>query len=226
MRAAAPAAAPPPLPPAPAAPPEPPAPGPDDDLADILRRLTDDEDATASSPGVGAALTRPTDVTRPERPVAAIIESDGGIDFRPEFASYGARLVGLAIDTVVASVLLVPGVAMIASGSTLVVLAGFVVALAGFVVATAWYATAVARTGQWIGGRVTKTRVVDARNGRYVPVATAATRYVVRSVVSPILLFGFLMAFTNSDRRTFHDTVAGTIVTRRPRERWSLDDPA
>ena len=37
-------------------------------------------------------------------------------------------------------------------------------------------------------------------------------------------LIGFLVALGNSQRRTFHDNIAGTVVARRPRATWSIDD--
>jgi uncharacterized RDD family membrane protein YckC len=42
--------------------------------------------------------------------------------------------------------------------------------------------------------------------------------------VSSILCIGFLVALGNSQRRTFHDNIAGTVVTRPPRATWSIDD--
>lgn len=201
---------------------DPPTTAHDDDLADILRRLSDDDEVVV--PTVGTALTRPTDVERPERATAAVIESEGGIDFDPEFASYGARAVGLIVDALVLGLIQLPAFVLLVAGSGFVVVLGVVLALAGFAAATALYARDVSRTGQSIGNRVAGTRVVDARNGKVVPAATAATRYVVRMVISPILFLGFLVAFTNSSRRTFHDQFAGTVVTRPPRATWSIDD--
>jgi hypothetical protein len=34
------------------------------------------------------------------------------------------------------------------------------------------------------------------------------------------------VAFFNGQRRTFHDKMAGTVVTRPPRASWSIDDEA
>jgi uncharacterized RDD family membrane protein YckC len=51
-------------------------------------------------------------------------------------------------------------------------------------------------------------------------------RFVLRYLVSSILLIGYVMAFFDPQRRTFHDNVAGTVVTRPPRARWSIDDEA
>ncbi len=163
-------------------------------------------------------------MARPERAPAAVIESEGGLDFRPEFASFGARALGLLVDTAVVLLLTLPGWVLMLSGSAGAILAGVALGAAGFVVATVVYARGVARTGQSVGNRVAGTTVVDARNGRHVSAGDAGVRFVIRYVVSPILLVGFLTALGNAQRRTFHDNVAGTVVTRPPRASWSIDD--
>jgi len=187
-----------------------------------LSQITDDE--VPAAPAVGAALTKPTDVERPERVEVAHIESEGGIDFDPALASYGTRLGGLLIDTVITTLFMVPGFALVVVGSTPLVVVGMLAMVVGFVAATVMYARAVASSGQWIGNRVTSTTVVDARNGRMITAPEAGLRFVLRSFVSSIFLIGFLVALGNSQRRTFHDNFAGTVVTRPPRATWSIDD--
>ncbi len=224
----APTSALPPLAPKPASAP---APGPaaggpasastDDDLAALLSQISDDE---ATAPAVGTALTTPTDVERPEKAEVVHIESEGGIDFDPELASYGTRLGGLLIDVAVTLLCMLPGIAVAATGSTALVMVGIALMTVGFVAVTVLYSRAVAETGQWIGNRVTGTKVVDARNGRAITVGEAALRFTLRMLVSSIFFIGFLMALGNSQRRTFHDNVAGTVVTRPPRATWSIDD--
>ncbi|MGB0113020.1 MAG: RDD family protein, partial [Ilumatobacteraceae bacterium] len=207
------------------------APTHDDDLAELLRQISDEDEqgapaAAASAPRVGDALTKPTDVERPERAVAATVESEGGIDFDPEFASFGSRFLGLMIDTAVLVAAMLPGIVILVVGSGPLVLLGVALMIAAFCVITVLYARSVAATGQWIGNRMAATKVVDARNGHMIPVGSAGLRFVIRTLVSPILLIGFLVAFASSDRRTFHDNFAGSVVTRPPRERWSIDDEA
>lgn len=196
----------------------------DVELAELLKRITEEDDPIASVPTVGAALTKPTDAARPERAEVAKIVTEGGIDFHPDFASFGARFVGFVIDTAILLVAMTPGIVLVAVGSTPLLLAGLVLMAAAFCVVTALYARSVAASGQWIGNRVMSTKVVDVHNGRTVPVGSAATRFVIRTLVSTILLLGFIVAFFNADRRAFHDNFAGTVVTRPARERWSIDD--
>ena len=173
---------------------------------------------------VGAATTLPTDVTRPPAAAAVVIEAGSGLAFDPSFASYGARLAGLLVDVAVLTVLCIPGLALTIGGTGEGVLLGTFCLFLGFAVATVLYAKGVSSTGQSIGNRVTSTRVVDARNGSVIPIGEAGTRYVVRMLVSMILFFGFLMALGNSQRRTFHDNIAGTVVIRPTRASWSIDD--
>ncbi len=187
-----------------------------------MAQITDDDVPTA--PVVGAALTKPTDAQRPEKAEVAHIESDGGIDFDPDLASFGARLGGLLIDTIVLTLFVLPGIALVVVGSTAVIIVGLLAMAAGFLAAAALYGRAVSSTGQWIGNRVTNTTVVDARNGRMVTAGEGGLRFILRYLVSTIFLIGFLMAFGNSQRRTFHDNIAGTVVVRPPRASWSIDD--
>lgn len=187
-----------------------------------MEQITDDD--VPAAPVVGAALTKPTDVERPEKAEVAVIESDGGIGFDPALASYSARFGGLLIDTAIVALFMLPGIALVLVGSTPSIILGLVLMVAGFGGATVLYARAVSSTGQWIGNRVTNTRVVDARNGRVVTGGEAGLRFLLRYLVSMIFLIGFLMALGNPQRRTFHDNIAGTVVTRPPRATWSIDD--
>jgi uncharacterized RDD family membrane protein YckC len=194
----------------------------DGDLAALLSQISDDDVVTA--PATGAPLTKPTDVERPEKAEAVMIESEGGIDFDPDLASFGARTVGLLIDTLVVLACLLPGLALVVAGSTPLILLGLLLGAGGFGLATVLYGRSVSRTGQWIGNRATNTRVVDARNGRMIGTGEAGLRFFLRYFVSSIFFIGFLMAFFDSQRRAFHDNIAGTVVTRPPRATWSIDD--
>jgi uncharacterized RDD family membrane protein YckC len=191
-------------------------------LAALLAQIADDDEVTAT-PTVGSALTAPTDVSRPSRPETEAV-AETAIRFDPVFASFGERAVGLIVDALVLGVFLLPGIVVAAAVSGAGMLLGVAVMAAGFVAATVVNTRAVSRAGQTIGNRVASSKVVDARNGNLVDHGAAATRYVLRFLISPILFLGFIVAFTNPERRTFHDKFAGTIVTRPPRASWSIDD--
>ena len=203
--------------------------GHDDELADLLARIEDDDDpvaAAAAAPAVGSALTAPTDASRPTKAPTSDADTSPVEVFEPELASFGARAIGLLVDSMLLLLMMMPGILVAALGSTVLILLGALLVAAGFVGATVLYARSVAATGQWFGNRVASTKVVDVRNGRFVDGGTAGLRFVLRFLVSPILFIGFLMAFASSQRRTFHDDIAGTIVTRPPRATWSIDDEA
>lgn len=203
------------------------------ELGELLRRL-DDDVATLDSPSPTTAPPSPPppaarqglEGTRPEQARAAVVESTGGLAFDPVFAGYGERLAGLLADSAVLLAFVLPGVLVAALANGLVVAAGLAAALVGFATVTVWSARSVAASGQFIGNRLTSTRVVDVRNGTNIDATAAGTRFVVRQLVSPFLLIGFLMALGNPQRRTFHDQVAGTVVVRPALASWSIDDGA
>lgn len=208
-------------------PPAPPPPYERPDLSDILEQLHEDLDLDAAPmpTGPGAQLTDPRDLERPKDREEIVVESTGGLDFRPSFASFGSRFVGLVADSIVLSVAVTPGIALaVATDGAIAVFGGVVLALIGFAIVTSLYARSVARSGQWLGNRVSGTRVVDARNGQPIDVAHAGTRFVVRHLLSVILLVGFVVAFFDPQRRAFHDRWAGSVVVGRRRESWSADD--
>lgn len=148
-----------------------------------------------------------------------------GIGFDPTFASFGERAVGAIIDTLIVNLAVLPGVVLLLLGdSVATALLGLLVALLGVLAVIVLGARAIAKNGKWIGNRVANTTVVDAINGSFIDGGRAALRMFARHLISPILLFGYLVAFTDGQRRTFHDRLAGTVVIRRAREVWTSDD--
>ena len=212
---------------------------PDDDLANILARLgeestgrtddpTDQQDPTAApppTPGVSSKLTDPRDLTRPSSASGIVVDVGSGLEFDPSFASFGQRALGAVVDAAVVAVAVIPGSAILFLGSGVVTsLLGIVVVLLGLLLVVVLGARALASSGKWIGNRVAGTTVVDAINGSFVDHGRGALRMLGRHVISPILLFGYVIAFADTQRRTFHDRLAGTVVTRRKLEVWSADD--
>jgi uncharacterized RDD family membrane protein YckC len=193
-------------------------------LTDLLGQLGDGTEGKGVDPN--APLTDPRDLERPSDVAAVVVESTGAIKFDPEFASFGSRAGGWAIDTAITTLALLPGLVLFFAGSGIgrllaVLLIGLGLGL------VAWsYTVAVAQSGQWIGNRLTSTTVVNVSNGEFIDYPHAFTRFIVRAMFSPIFLAGFVVALTNTSRRTFHDQAAGTIVTRPNRASWSIDDEA
>ncbi len=190
------------------------------DLSDLLGQLADEGGAVDPN----APLTDPRDLERPGDVAAVVVKSTGAINFDPEFASFGSRVGGWMIDTIITTLALLPGLALLFAGSGILRLLAVLLLAVGLGVAAWAYAAAIARRGQWFGNRIMSTTVVNVTNGEFVDRPHAFTRFVVRAVFSPILFAGFLLALTNISRRTFHDQVAGTIVTRPSRATWSVGD--
>ena len=155
-----------------------------------------------------------------------MVESSGALSYRPVIAGWGPRVLGIVVDVVALGAALAPGAALLLRGGDASrELLGVLLMVLAYVGATFWYARSVASTGRWLGNRVAGTRVVHAVGGTNLDVGAAATRFVLRTVVSPVLLLGFLVAWRDAQRRTFHDTFVGSIVVGRPRETWSAGDP-
>ncbi len=190
------------------------------DLREILAQINEGD--VESVPEVGGELTDPRELERPGDRAAVVVESTGAVNFDPEFASFGARAQGALIDHGILSLAVLPGAVVVFKAQGAVKVLGVLLALVGFALVARAYTNAVARSGQWIGNRVAGTKVVNVSNGKLIDRPHALTRFVVRSTFSPIFLGGYLMALTNQSKRTFHDQAAESIVTRPPRETWSL----
>lgn len=178
----------------------------------------------ASVPEVGSDLTDARDLERPDTSSKIVIEPTGGLDFDPTFASFTRRAVGFLIDHLIVTAAALPGLYLARPGSSpggkiLGIVVMSIAVLIVFVVS----GRAVAHSTKWIGNRVTGTSVVNAVNGANITRSYAMTRNFLRHVLSPLLLAGFIVALFDSQRRTFHDRFAGSVVIGRPREVWVVD---
>ncbi len=153
------------------------------------------------------------------------MEVGSGVGFDPTFATFGQRAIGAIIDTVVVNLAILPGLVLLrlTHGAGIALLA-LLLMIAGFTAVVVLAARSIASSGKWIGNRVTGTTVVDGINGSFVDPGRAGFRMIGRHVLSPILLLGYVVAFFDGQRRTFHDRLAGTVVIRRSREVWNADD--
>ena len=157
-------------------------------------------------------------------PVA--IKSSGAIDFNPEFASFATRFAGFLIDSVVTLAAIGPGLLVLLIGPGMLRFIGIAIAIIGLALIAWWYGSAVSTSGQWVGNRVTDTKVVDVSSGNLLDRTRATSRFLIRALISPVFLFGFIVALTNSQHRAFHDQFASSIVTRPTRASWSIGDNA
>ena len=192
---------------------------------DATQPAPDRVDPTARPPQPGAKLTDPRDLTRPSSASEIVVDVGAGIGFDPTFASLGQRALGAIVDTVVLLLAVAPGLALLLLGpSALTILLGAALAVVGYLVVVKLGGRALATNGKWIGNRVAGTTVVDAINGSFVDPSRGSTRMLVRHGISWLFFFGYVSAFTDGQRRTFHDRVVGTVVIQRQREVWTSDD--
>lgn len=180
--------------------------------------------AQSASKSVGDDLTDARDLERPEGQKIHVT-TEGGLDFDPSFAGIPARALGWFVDTLIVNLFMAPGLAIILTASSgLLVAVGVAVAIVGFVCACALEARSIARSGRWFGNRLANTRTVRAHNGAELDIGAASIRVVFRHLISPIFMFGYLPALFDSQRRTFHDRFASSVVITRPPEVWTPDD--
>ena len=192
------------------------------DLSDLLSQIGDG--SVADTPGLGAELTDPRDAERPKGLGPVAIKSSGAINFDPEFASFANRFAGFLIDSVVTLAAIGPGLMVLLLGPGALRFSGILIAIIGLALVAWWYGSAVSTSGQWVGNRVTHTKVVDVSSGNLLDRTRATSRFLIRVLISPAFLFGFIVAFTNSQHRAFHDQFASSIVTRPTRVSWSIGD--
>jgi hypothetical protein len=196
----------------------------DPQMAHLLGRMGDDVVAGVAAMNAASGHVAPTDVRRPAGERAAYFDVGAGLAFRPTFASLGARVAAWLVDVASIGAMTAPGWYLIGRFDGVLRIAGIVVVVLAVIAAARSYTLAVATTGAWIGNRVTQTGVVDARNGHLLTTGAAATRFVLRFTVSLVLFFGYLPAITGRQRRTFHDSFAGSIVVGRARQVWHSGD--
>lgn len=191
-------------------------------LSDLLGQLGDGTQGIEVEPS--AALSDPRDGERPRPAATVAMESTGAINFEPDLALSASHAAGWVIDTVITTLAVLPGLLLLLAGSGIARLLALPLLGIGLVLVAWSYTAAVAQHGQWIGNRLMSTIVVNATNGEFVDRPHALTRFIVRAVFSPTFLAGFVLAFTNTSRRTFHDQAAETVVIRPRRASWSIDE--
>ena len=119
-------------------------------------------------------------------------------------ASFGRRFVAFFVDSLV---FVVVGVVLgiVGAPETLV----NVVAL---VVAISYFTYFEGSSGQTPGKKALGIRVVDQRGGGSIGYGRAAIRYVGRIVSSLPLLLGYLWMLWDSEKQTWHDKFATSVV--------------
>lgn len=151
----------------------------------------------------------------------------------PPLASIGARFAALLLDGLIVgamvAVVLLPVALLLGAigsqggaGEVIGIVVGLVVYLAVFAAVFAyWIVLEAGPYGQTIGKWVTGVRVVSAPDGARLPLGRSVGRTLSRSFLSGIFYLGYVWAFFDERRRTWHDSLADTVVveaepTRKP----------
>jgi uncharacterized RDD family membrane protein YckC len=126
-----------------------------------------------------------------------------------DIAGVGPRFVALLIDGVILGVIGSvigaifgdrPGEVGVGSGISVIIQAAYMIIL-------------LSQWGTTLGGRVLGLKVVDS-GGNMPSVGTAAIRWLMSIVSGAVILIGYLWAFWDSNKQTWHDKVAGTFVVK------------
>lgn len=121
-----------------------------------------------------------------------------------ELADIGTRLVGLIIDNIILGI--VTGI-LFGAGRGPGAVVGFLA-----MVAYHWFFL-TRQNGQTPGAMITKIRVVKT-NGTSITDTDAILRATVSYISGIFICIGFLWAFIDKDRQTWHDKIANTYVIK------------
>jgi uncharacterized RDD family membrane protein YckC len=85
--------------------------------------------------------------------------------------------------------------------------------LISLIIYGAYYIYFIGSMGQTPGKRIMSIKVVTT-SGEHPSFGTAAMRYLVSLLSAAVFLLGYLWAFFNKERQTWHDKAAGTYVVK------------
>ncbi len=142
-----------------------------------------------------------------------------------ELASRGKRLGGSLLDSLIASVVIVPVMIFMGAfkqasqGQKMGIEQTIAVFLLGNIVFLVINGIFLAKHGQTLGKKIVGTRIVSESDRQILPLTRVfGLRYLPVSVIAQIPLAGSFFSLANalfifrSDKRCIHDLIAGTIV--------------
>lgn len=144
-----------------------------------------------------------------------------GLTYQPPLAGISTRLLAIILDTLVAFAFMLPGLAFIAYGfldpshPSFVVVA-FGVALS-FVLSMALVGVMFVMwaQGQSPGKRMLGLRVIKLDSGKPASFWRMVLReYIGKAISALICYLGYIWALLDSNKQTWHDKIAGTIVVK------------
>ena len=145
----------------------------------------------------------------------------------PVLASWGRRLAAYLIDNLVLLLANVPAVAIIVAGlaqtpdnNGLFVLGAALFVLSAFVVPAVYFTMLHGRSGQTLGKRWLRLRVVDAQTGVGIGYGRAFGRWLLVAVVNFLCgllgLLDGLWPLWDQQNQTWHDKAVSTVVVKLP----------
>jgi uncharacterized RDD family membrane protein YckC len=139
----------------------------------------------------------------------------GGWAGPTQYAGFGIRLAGYLIDGILLSI--PNAIVQSAVGQ----IAGFVFSLALGIGYAIYFIGSP--SGQTVGMRLLKIRVIDANTGGRVDYSRCVVRYLVSIVSGLALLLGYFWMLWDPRKQTWQDKAAGTVVvpvTLYPVDKW------
>ena len=126
-------------------------------------------------------------------------------------ANFGQRLVAVLIDVVVILVALIVVVAVLfAIDETIAIVAAYVLAFFGGLLYWAYFEGSP--SGQTIGKKAMKIRVIDYRTGGPLGFGRGLIRGVARIPSQFLCYLGYLWMLWDQEKQTWHDKLASTVV--------------
>ncbi len=121
-----------------------------------------------------------------------------------EYASFGRRLGGYIIDTIILFVI---------AGISSVIVASVWNSLISFVISFS-YVVLLNANGGTLGKRVLDMRLQNRETGENIGVGMAIVRYFVAIVSGLAILIGYLWCIWDANKQTWHDKAAGSVVVK------------
>jgi uncharacterized RDD family membrane protein YckC len=129
--------------------------------------------------------------------------SDASVNRSGPRAGIGPRFLAALIDGVIVGVVIVV-LALILKGAG---------SALGILITIAYFAYFEGQpAGQTIGKKAMNIRVIDFETGGSLETSKAIVRGVVRYISGLVCAIGFIWAFFNDQKQTWHDLAAGTVV--------------
>jgi uncharacterized RDD family membrane protein YckC len=122
------------------------------------------------------------------------------------FAGIGTRFIASIVDSIFLGI--IGGVLGVVIGNedsnTLI----------SVLIGLAYYVIMIGSSGQTLGCRLMHIRVVTTDNGQVPGYGTATVRYLSSFISAFVLMLGYIWAFFNPQRQTWHDMIARTYVVK------------